>query len=108
MTFNRLKRRRLAERGARRHPDSGARRAFHMLFFALAAVLLLSVMAGLRDLNSRDGLGPVAAEPSPVDRAEAVQLPGEPSDNARERILSDPHGKSAVPADESIQIPQQR
>jgi len=53
-------------------------------------------------------LNSVVAESPPVDRAETVQLVSEPSNDARERILSDPHGKSAVLADESVQVPQQR
>ena len=53
-------------------------------------------------------LNSVVAESPPVDRAETVQLVSEPSNDARERILSDPHRKSAVLADESVQVPQQR
>ena len=53
-------------------------------------------------------LNSVVAESPPVDRAGTVQLVSEPSNDARERILSDPHRKSAVLADESVQVPQQR
>ena len=53
-------------------------------------------------------LDSVAAESQPLDRVETVQLVSEPTNDARERILSDPHRKSAVLADESVQVPQQR
>jgi DNA-binding response OmpR family regulator len=50
----------------------------------------------------------VVAESPPVDCADVVQLVSEPANDARERILSDPHTESAVLADESVQVPQQR
>jgi DNA-binding NtrC family response regulator len=53
-------------------------------------------------------LNSVVAESPPVDRAETVQLVSEPSNDARERILRDSHRDSAVLADESVQVPQQR
>jgi hypothetical protein len=96
------------ECGTRRHPGCADRMAFRILFVAFAAVLILSVLIGVRDLNTRTRSESVIAEPPPVARAETVQLVSEPSNYTRERVLGDVHRKSAVPANESVQVPQQR
>jgi hypothetical protein len=98
----------LVECGTRRHPSCADRMAFRILFVAFAAVLLLSMSIGVRDLNTTTRLESVIAEPPPVARGEAVQLVSEPSNYTRERVLGDLHRKSAVPANESVQVPQQR
>jgi hypothetical protein len=96
------------ERGRARRPGCADRMAFQVRFLVLAAVLLSSVLIGLRDLNTRARLESVIAEPPPVARAKAVQLVSEPSNHARERIRSDTHRKAEEVADELIQLSQQR
>ncbi len=95
------------ERGTRKHPGCASRMLCRALFLALAAVLVLSLAIGFRCLNEAVR-STSKSESAPFACPEAVHLVSEAQDYARERILSDLHGKPAIPADEPVQVPQQR
>ena len=67
------------------------------LFLTLVLVIVLSLAIGFIRLSEAAPSRSIS-ESTPVARAELVQLVGDAADDARQGILSDPHGKSAIAA----------
>jgi len=93
-------------RSARRRAHAADRMLARTLVVLLLTVLLASLWVGVRSLREAAG-SPAVAEPSPLARAQAVDLEGQSLDHAGGRIFGDPHRKSAVIADEAVQAAQQ-
>ena len=92
--------------GTCRRPGCADQLLSRALLLLLVVVLVVSLWMGLNSL-SESACSSSITEASPFARPETVQLTSQALDDAGERIVGNPHRKSAVPANVPVEVSQE-